>query len=215
MRHQDRRIRPNGPRKARAIAAVGACFHDPLDGVVGIRVIDLLCPVHLTMKSGTSAVAMLFKTKIYCRNSCSRIGNIVHNKPSGQGVATTAITIPAETAARRVVEWIALEIAVIAGLKLGKVAHGLEIASPIRGCGYVHREEASTATDGNLTVARRVCVCLARADIVPGIALKIHIVAGGRGASGDLSLPQVQYELNTTKGQSGKPRFSASFFLSY
>jgi hypothetical protein len=39
-------------------------FSDPLDGVVGIRVIDLLCPVNLTMKSGASALAMLFKAKI-------------------------------------------------------------------------------------------------------------------------------------------------------
>jgi hypothetical protein len=119
---------------------------------------------------------MLLEAEVNRREDGIGIRDFVYDKPAGKCVTAASLSRPFETASRGIVERIALQVAVITGLKFIDAIHGLEIAGPFNTIND-HAEVSPRGTDRLLRL--RVGVVLTKPNEVSRIALEIQVIAGG------------------------------------
>lgn len=84
---------------------------------------------HATLGGGAT-FAVLFETQVDRRHLPQRIADAVDDEPALQGIAPAPVAGPAQAALGGVMEGIALQVAVIAGLQSRQACHPVEFAIP-------------------------------------------------------------------------------------
>src|SRR5438067_10718274 len=122
-------------------------------------------PLDLPVQRRCLAVAVLLEAQVDGGERGAVVRHRVHREPAEEIVATDALARPGKTAAHGVVERVAPERPVVAGLQRGEAAHRLEVASP---AGERNLEEATRGEEAQRRIARRVRERLAAADLIAG-----------------------------------------------
>src|SRR5467141_3263296 len=143
-------------------------------------------PVDLAVERGSAAFAVLLEAQVDRAEGPAIVRHAVDDEPAGERVAPASLAGPAEPAVRGIVEGIALEVSIVAGLQLNGAGHALEVAAP----GLVaddDRQAVADSGDGDRGKGWRIGEGLFLADVVALLALQIDVVAhSGRGAGSRL-----------------------------
>src|SRR5690349_10742394 len=87
-------------------------------------------PVHRAVQGGSHSVTVLLKPQVDGCQRAVRIRDAVDDEPAQERIAAPAVAGPVEATLRRVMEWIAKQVWIVARLELVEGIHRLEVSGP-------------------------------------------------------------------------------------
>src|SRR5688500_10876458 len=169
-----RSTQPNGSRQLqRSLAALDARSHaDPESLTTHV-------PVNHSVQCRAASSTALLEAQVERSEAAVGVNDSVDHEPALERIAASALAGPVEATFGRVVERVAFEIGIVAGLQLAQRVHGLEVSVPLPSINP-DGEAASIGRQVDRGVLRRVRIDLALADIITGVAVEVDKVPGQR-----------------------------------